>query len=153
MSVCFICSLQIQVGTGRLEACVRVCVCVCVCWLIWVEEACCNRTHYNMLPMYPGQSDWWWEWGLGKVRIVLCWCRMECLLFTEDLWQIFKSHADLQTTYKLRSDRLNRGKPRKIQKTTIETGVNTCGTFKYKIPWWFSKNLPVNAGDTGLIPG
>ena len=74
-------------------------------------------------------------------------------MFTEDLWQIFKSHADLQTTYKLRSDRLNRGKPRKIQKTTIETGVNTCGTFKYKIPWWFSKNLPVNAGDTGLIPG
>ena len=74
-------------------------------------------------------------------------------MFTEDLWQIFKSHADLQTIYKLRSDRLNRGKPRKIQKTALETGVNTCGPFKYEIPWWFGKNLPVNAGDTGLIPG
>ena len=74
---------------------------------------------------------------------------MGCLLLTADLWQISKSHADLQTTYKLRSDRLNRGK----QKAALEAGANTCGTFKYEIPWWFSKNLPVNAGDTGLIPG
>ena len=38
MSVCFICSLQIQVGTGRLGACVHVCVCVCVCVLAYMSR-------------------------------------------------------------------------------------------------------------------
>lgn len=111
-----------RIANERLETNIysRVCVCVCV-WLARAEDACWNTFHI------PQVSRSVLERGWGK-RTLLC---SKLNLFGPELWQVFKSHADLRTTCKQSlqqgilsrarvSDGPDRGKPRKTQNAVLE---------------------------------